>query len=502
MHRLIDTGLGRKGCTCSALLLSWISVMSETLAPPNPRRLIAAAQALLTHAHFAEADDVLHMALERFAGNRDVIVAYAKSAHSARNWPEAVKRFTDAIALFPTDATLYVHLVNTLITMKRLNQAELAIDRAADHIPEHPAILSARARVALARKDAALAIDLWSRFREKQPSSAEGYTGAASALRAAGRADEAEALLERVREQFENHPPFLYHWALSATTRRDWQAAFDRWADLCQRFPATDLVDKGIGDMLTLWRLACMEHEADALAVSVPDELKPSVGLPVPQNSAAPANTLSDQALMMSFDSLGDRCEFGLVQRYFGAEPLSLLRWSQIAPNALVALLSSRFDGVGNEEHAYVMVIGDEYFAGDRRYFFMHTFTKVHEMTEARMLKTATTRMRFLKDKLLEDLDAWDKIFVYKRQGTAISADEERAIAEAMTTHYPKAALLLVRKADDPKNAGVVENRAPNVYAAFLDKIDLGREHISYGVWNTICRRVYADWILRRVRQA
>jgi hypothetical protein len=71
-----------------------------------------------------------------------------------------------------------------------------------------------------------------------------------------------------------------------------------------------------------------------------------------------------------------------------------------------------------------------------------------------------------------------------------------------MTLHYPKASLLLVRKADDPKNAGVVENRAPNVYAAFLDKIDLGREHISYGVWNTICRRVYADWILRRVRQA
>ena len=32
--------------------------------------------------------------------------------------------------------------------------------------------------------------------------------------------------------------------------------------------------------------------------------------------------------LLLQFEPIGDNCEFGLMQQYFGAEPLSLLRFA------------------------------------------------------------------------------------------------------------------------------------------------------------------------------
>jgi hypothetical protein len=36
---------------------------------------------------------------------------------------------------------------------------------------------------------------------------------------------------------------------------------------------------------------------------------------------------LSDTELMLNFESIGDSCEFGLVQRMAGAEPLGGSSW-------------------------------------------------------------------------------------------------------------------------------------------------------------------------------
>ena len=85
------------------------------------------------------------------------------------------------------------------------------------------------------------------------------------------------------------------------------------------------------------------------------------------------ANKLTPGELTMRFESLGSNCEFGLVQRNFGAEPLSLLRWSNLTPTSLCAMLETRFDDVGNPENSFVQIHGDEYLTGDSRYFSMHS---------------------------------------------------------------------------------------------------------------------------------
>src|SRR5260221_3025006 len=52
--------------------------------------------------------------------------------------------------------------------------------------------------------------------------------------------------------------------------------------------------------------------------------------------------------LMMQFESLGENCEFGLVQRRCGAEPLGLLRFASAPLPVLLAGLRARFEGLGD----------------------------------------------------------------------------------------------------------------------------------------------------------
>jgi hypothetical protein len=56
--------------------------------------------------------------------------------------------------------------------------------------------------------------------------------------------------------------------------------------------------------------------------------------------------------LLLKFASLGDNCEFGLVQRSAEAEPLDLLRFAgfHIPVEHLIAALAARFEGLGEPE--------------------------------------------------------------------------------------------------------------------------------------------------------
>src|SRR5690348_3255112 len=72
------------------------------------------------------------------------------------------------------------------------------------------------------------------------------------------------------------------------------------------------------------------------------------------QNKMRPIYSLSLplNRLMLAFESLGDNCEFGLVQRQAGAEPLGLLRFTgiflpiEVRLQKLVAALEHRFEGL------------------------------------------------------------------------------------------------------------------------------------------------------------
>ena len=178
--------------------------------------------------------------------------------------------------------------------------------------------------------------------------------------------------------------------------------------------------------------------------------------------------------LMLRFESLGGAghgCEFGLFQREFGAEPLGLLRWADLGYDGITGALRSRFAGVGEEENTRLFVPdgGDEWWTTDHRYWMaMRSFVKADSMPRDRMLAVSLKRQRFLRDKLIADLQAGEKIFVYKDMRETLPRDQLRGLYESVRG-YGSNVLLYIGYQDASHPNGTVRVAAPGLIVGYID---------------------------------
>lgn len=199
------------------------------------------------------------------------------------------------------------------------------------------------------------------------------------------------------------------------------RAAQEVWAALLAEDPENAEICRGHGEALQMAFYATeTEHAAPGTA-------------PAPAAELAPAS--DNAALFSAFESLGGNCEFGFVQRHFGAEPIGLLRWVGISPHRLLAMLARRFDGIGEPQFTRLeprTKPTNEIIMHDTRYGLrMHTFVpNTGQDLEALGLQIMR-RMRFTRRKLLEDLEAGEKFFVFRRLRPGSMAQFEE-IAQAL----------------------------------------------------------------------
>ena len=124
---------------------------------------------------------------------------------------------------------------------------------------------------------------------------------------------------------------------------------------------------------------------------------------------------------MLSFESLGERCDFGAVQRKFGVEPLGLLRFAYSKYDALIAGLEDRLAAVGSVEDTGFELYNDENILIMKKYgLVFHTFVDQNELaTEEkrdRFRQQQRRRLGFLRDKLVADLEEPQKIYIYSSE--------------------------------------------------------------------------------------
>jgi tetratricopeptide (TPR) repeat protein len=241
-------------------LAAWAGLRAMCPDAPEPFRYAAAA--LVAACHFDEADILLEAAAERFPDDPAVAAAFARAASQIGDVPAALRRWERALDRFPADVAIATGLAATLRAAGRYTAAEARLRSAGSQFPNDPRPLAELASTALAKQDYAGAIGHWRASRELFTALPDGYEGGAEALTAAGRFDEADALLTDALTRFPDHPALRIQHARVAAARRDWAEASRRWEIVRERHPGRI---QGYTGHAAVWRDLGQFDAADAV---------------------------------------------------------------------------------------------------------------------------------------------------------------------------------------------------------------------------------------------
>ena len=134
------------------------------------------------------------------------------------------------------------------------------------------------------------------------------------------------------------------------------------------------------------------------------------------QEPKASGFTAAEAGLVMSFESLGDNCEFGLVQRLIGQERLSFLRYAGVGD--IFALARGIADGLRVFDAPDCVDIsqhGNEWIATvPSLHLVFHTGRSVESISRDRIREEETRKLAFMAQKFIDDCETAEKIFVYR----------------------------------------------------------------------------------------
>jgi tetratricopeptide (TPR) repeat protein len=363
-----------------------------------------------------------------------------------------------------------------LRSQKKFDEADALLDEAMAEHPDHADLYIQFAYVAVDRRSAAEQLARWELVLRKFPHLPIGYWRVAEQLMIRAELAKAESIIDEGYAKFPDDRYVLWQYASIAHRKRDWAEAIRRWEAALMLYPDMPQISDGLGAV----RLAISLEEVDA----VPNRLPPPI---IHKPDDVPLRDM-----MMRFESLGSNCEFGLVQRFAGAEPLGLMRWSNSDTVRISKMLRERCDGVGSSEFMRLDLGGSgEYSLSDIRYFGMHTFIHFGEQEESKLVTSLQRRLRFLAEKLMSDLTSGEKIFVYRQDHKPIEEHEMTTLLKAMRI-YGKAKLFCVQRPIDPALDGTVESRGDGLFVGYMGALDsnpmAARER--FDLWIDLLRRV------------
>ncbi len=201
---------------------------------------------------------------------------------------------------------------------------------------------------------------------------------------------------------------------------------------------------------------------------------------------------IPDRDLVLRFESIGDNCELGLVQRMVGAEPLGLLRFAGAPLRALLSGLAARFEGIDDPRHIRIHEENGEYMVKLTKYdFYYHAHVKVGDMTPEAIHQQQCRTVGFLARKFIGDLETPSKILVF-RQNEPLLAGDLLDLRLALAAFGP-AVLLWVREACPGHPPGTLDVADERLIVGYVRRL-APRENVpnlDLDSWLVVLRRAY-----------
>lgn len=434
-----------------------------------------------------DAENVLNEAIMKFGRLPDLLSSLASLPEFSKDWSSALGRWREVAAVAPDSIAAALGIIRNSM---RLGQTELADKLLADVASRHPDsvdVLMLRGIRAQERKDWATALEVWQRLSVLNPERQGHSARAAGALRQLRRFDEAEAALAVVLQANPTNLELLVAFADIPQAQGNWSEAKRRWKLVLDLDPGHKgaIIQSGIVD----YQLAGVEADSHQ---AFQRERIPSKK---PETFAGPV--LSSRDMFMDLEGLGDNCEFGLVQRRFGAEPVGLFRWTGTSIEMLSKALGNDLEGVGLPEHTRIGLEGEEYYTTDTRYGMrMHTFIHAGQESPELLLARLCQRQQYLKRELLEDLrEGNHKLYVYKST-LGYKPDSIERLHRALE-RFGHNTLLCIKLSDDDHLSETVEVIAPGIiigYIPYFTPAGGDWSGTAFGPWERVCRKAHFIW--------
>jgi len=198
---------------------------------------------------------------------------------------------------------------------------------------------------------------------------------------------------------------------------------------------------------------------------------------------------------MQQFESLGENCDLGVVQRAVGLETFGLFRFAACDAAGLATLLRARFETLCAPGDLWLDVVGleREYWVKSKNCCFeAHTNRYADRDAATVVLQGELEKMRHLTAHLLRDLSRGNKLCVFKGES---DLDTIRDLETALRSHGPNC-LLWVKTANDQHAPGVVERNSPGLLLGYVSRYGTyhGDPSLPVEEWVSVCANAYRLW--------
>ena len=199
--------------------------------------------------------------------------------------------------------------------------------------------------------------------------------------------------------------------------------------------------------------------------------------------------------LLQQFESLGENCDLGVVQRAVGLEPFGLFRFAACGAAGILKLLQARLEPLCEPDDLILEQVGPrrEYWLKSRHFPFESHTNRYAPQDEADVVREGEIeKMRYLKAHFLRDLARGRRLLVYKGRSELATM---RELAAQLRSHGPNT-LLWVDVAGHTHEPGFVERDSPTLLRGYVSRFGTYDDDPSLPVeeWVSVCASAYQLW--------